>query len=284
MPKASTWRPNQRDRAGIAKTSPASRCGGICSNGTAPVNTTRWPHAQRSRHPPEPLPIGPVADDEQPGVGKGLEHLAPQRDQRVLALAAHETPRADHHRRRGRDAQLRAHLRSPAARAEALTVHLDDVAAEPRSGRRAQRRRDAVAAVLTDVGEVVGAVADPPEQLSGAGERSPPDLVPVRQGLDVLSTRVAQGGAEKPERCAGPEDDPVAVVASEGLDDSPSDRRCRQQHPRGVAHHRVGQSSVERTISGGRRRVDDHPVGRQVARTAGAPTSRCHRGGAGSRW
>ena len=166
MPKASTCRPNHRERAGIAKTSPASRYGGTWSCGTAPVKTTRCETPSARRHPAQPRPVRPVADDEQPGVREDLRAppaTAPaacpgpcgapavtrtRRPARARACPSDAGPRLPHSRggsatgrpRWGSDGTSRGPPGSEPARCGPGSTH------SRRSGRPLRRRCDASAA------------------------------------------------------------------------------------------------------------------------------------------
>lgn len=188
-------------------------------------------------------------------------------DQGVLALARHQPGHADDDGPFG-EPEPGPDRVAARVRVERLLVDPGRQLDHAAGGGRGERGGDPGAGVLAEVGQRVGALADPPEQLPGRGQLGPARLVAVRGGDEAPGARPAQRRAHQAERGRGAEPDGRAAVGAQQLHRSPGHARGRQQHRRTVADDGEGLLGVEGG-GGGRALgpalpvggVDDDPVG-----------------------
>ena len=232
-----------------------------------PGEQYRIRHPEPGGQPLQPGPVRAVADEhEQRRLrvagprGEPGQHLRPGPDQGVLALAPHHPGHADHDLPVRVDAEPLADLGAARPGPESGRVHARRQPRHPGRRRRGQRLRQPEPEVLGQVGEDVDPRPDPAQQPSGARQRGPARLVPVRQPDDPARPGRAQAGRQQPERGRRAEQDRVAAVLAQQRDGPVPHRRHRQHERAWMPDDRERQGRVELGRARPGRRVDDHPV------------------------
>ncbi len=204
----------------------------------------RVPYALGVRQLLQARPVRAAADDQQHRVRHVGQDLRHRLDQGVLALARHQPGDADHHRP-VRQPEPAADLGAPGLGVEGRLVHARRQLHHPGRCLRPHRGGDPRAGVLAQVGQHVGARADPAQQLPGAGQLGPGGLVPVGHAEQPPGAGPAQRGRHQAERGRGAEPDRVAPLGAQDLGGPPGDPGCGNHHLRPVPDHRERLLGVE---------------------------------------